>query len=88
MLWTTSRSSTSTSESGFVKFGKGDRVTPEERWEARVMEQSVFWGEYGLPIDPHKELPMRDYKAHLAIIEGKKQKRKEERKSAKNQSGN
>lgn len=32
-----------------------------------------------MPIDPHRELPMRDYQAHLAIIEGKKKKRKKER---------
>lgn len=77
----TSLSSTMRRSKGFVEYGKGTRVAPEEPWEQRVMEDAILWDEYGLPLDP-RQLPRREYEAHLAIVRGKQEHRERERKKA------
>lgn len=49
-------------------------------WEHKVVEESLWWSEYGCPLsDPRAVLPEREYRAHLAILLGRTEKRKRER---------
>ncbi|MDI6720382.1 MAG: hypothetical protein QMD46_12300 [Methanomicrobiales archaeon] len=43
------------------------------------MQDSVLWSEYGCPFDLRAVLPVREYRAHLAILKGKGDKMDEER---------
>ena len=63
-----SRNSTRKPGSGFADWGHGDAVVPKEPWEARVMQDAVFWAEYGCPFDARTILPAREYQAHIAIL--------------------
>jgi len=54
-----------------------DETPFEEEWEQRVLEDHIFFSEYGLPFDP-RTLPAKEYHAHLAIIRGKNMKQQEE----------
>ena len=47
------------------------------------MQDAVFWAEYGCPFDARAILPAREYQAHMAILEGKAKKMKEESEKAK-----
>jgi len=78
-----SRNSTRRPGSAFADWGHGDAVVPEEPWEARVMQDAAFWSEYGCPFDARAVLPAREYQAHMAILEGKAKKMKEESEKAK-----
>ena len=65
-----------------MRYGKGERVVPEDRWEQRVIEDNAVWSEYGVPFDIRSALPSREYRAHLAIIEGIGERRKKQQKEA------
>lgn len=46
----------------------------------RVADEHAWWGELGgPPFDPRERLPVREYEAHLAIMEGKQKERKKQR---------
>ena len=47
------------------------------------MQDAAFWAEYGCPFDARTTLPAREYQAHIAILEGKAKKMKEESEKAK-----
>lgn len=66
---------------GFKAWGKGEEVAPETVFERRVLHRAQWWGEYGCPVDPG-ELPVDEYDAHMAILQGKAEKQKEEKKKA------
>jgi len=53
-------------------------IAPDEAWEARVMEDCLVWSEYGCPFDIRTALPRREYLAHLSILRGRNEKRKEQ----------
>lgn len=42
------------------------------------MEDCLVWSEYGCPFDIRATLPRREYLAHLSIIRGRNEKRKEQ----------
>lgn len=43
----------------------------------------MFWNEYGMgSTNPHSDLSMRDYQAHLAIIQGRQKKKAEDQREA------
>lgn len=69
-----------------MRYGKGENVVPEETWERRVVEDHAVWSEFGCPIDIRSNLPAREYKAHLAIIEGKAERREKNRQKAEKES--
>jgi len=35
------------------------------------MEDAIWWSEYGCPFDAYSVLPANEYRAHLAILEGR-----------------
>ena len=47
------------------------------------MQDAAFWAEYGCPFDARTTLPAREYQAHIAILEGKAKRMKEESDKAK-----
>lgn len=61
--------------------GKGRNIEIDLPWERRVSEEAMLFDEYGVPFDL-RSLPMREYQAHLAIVAGKQEARKEEHKKA------
>lgn len=42
------------------------------------MEDCLVWSEYGCPLDIRAALPRREYLAHLSILRGRNEKRREE----------
>lgn len=46
-----------------------------------MLERSAWYSEYGCPRDPG-DFPEYEYEAHLAILEGKAEKRRKEQKEA------
>lgn len=64
-------------------WGKGEAIAPTEVWEARVMQDAVFWSEYGCPFDARAVLPAREYQAHIAILRGKAARIEEEERKMK-----
>lgn len=60
----------------------GRNVAPEAPWERRVFEDAMIFGEYGPGNRDLRELPRREFQAHLAIIEGANKKRKQENENA------
>lgn len=56
----------------------GKKQIPESPHERRVLEDALFFDEYGLPFDPREKMTQWELDAHLAIIEGKMKKRKQE----------
>lgn len=60
-----------------MRYGKGEKVTPETPFERAVINDSMIFSEYGLPIDP-RQMPAPEYQAHIAIIRGINEARQEE----------
>lgn len=59
--------------------GEAGRESPfEEAWEFEVLEDHLLWSEYGCPIDL-RTLPQPVRQAHVALILGQQEKRREER---------
>jgi len=69
--------------SGFADYGHGDTVVADEEWEARVLQDAALWAKYGCPFDTRAVLPAREYRAHLAILEGEARRVREEQDKAK-----
>lgn len=69
---------------GFHDFGYGKEVAPEKAWERRVMEQHLLLSEYGAGgVWLYEKAPRREYRAHLAVLQGKAEKESEETEKAK-----
>lgn len=49
------------------------------------MEDHLVWSEYGAPFDPRSSLPRREYRAHVAILQGKAKKSNEKADDAEKQ---
>ena len=58
---------------------------PETPFERRVIQDALWWQEYGCPVNP-RDLPEYEYKAHFAVLEGKAKKRREEQRDAERES--
>ena len=54
---------------------------PTEEWHETILEDALWFSEYGLPFDL-RELPDPMYRAHLAIIRGRQDRRAEDREEA------
>lgn len=50
----------------------------DERWHYVVLEDHLLWSELGCPIDV-RDLPRPMQRAHLAVLEGKNERRRDER---------
>jgi hypothetical protein len=48
-----------------------------------VLQDAAFWAKYGCPFDARAVLPAREYRAHLAILEGEARRVREEQDKAK-----
>jgi len=71
----------------FAAWGKGLLIEFDELWQQRVTQDAVLWSEYGCPFDLRSVLPVREYRAHLAILKGKGEKMDEERRKAERKAG-
>ncbi|MDD4568395.1 MAG: hypothetical protein PHU37_10885 [Methanoculleus chikugoensis] len=48
-----------------------------------MLQDAALWAKYGCPFDTRAVLPAREYRAHLAILEGEARRVKEEQDKAK-----
>lgn len=74
----------SRSGSSFKKWGRGKKLRDDvfaEPWKARVVEDALWFDEYGAPFDLRK-LPARQFEAHMAIIQGKNKEREKQQRKA------
>ena len=54
---------------------------PTEQWHRTVLEDAMWFDEYGVPFDL-RELPDAMFRAHLAILRGKADRRADEQDEA------